>query len=112
MIRVLLAALLTGLLAGCGSSSGSDAGSPTGLEESLQPTPKKMAIKVYFADDLTSEASIVQPFSSWYLGLDSGEANLSSIYQRGAKLLAAVKAASWSATNAQTWIFIEEPANE
>ncbi len=64
-------------------------------------------VKVMFADSMTSETSVIQPYNDWYLGIDQEETSMAEMYANGWKLIQAVKLSA-VADHKQFWLIFEK----
>ncbi len=72
------------------------------------PTVSSKAVpKVYFADTLTSEDSVVQPYYDWYLSSNKEQSTLNELYSNSGRLNKIIKLNSIASDN-QFWIYTEE----
>lgn len=63
-------------------------------------------VKVMFADSLSSEISVIQPFNDWYLGSNSEKTTMQEMYQQGWKLIEMIKLNA-VASDKQFWLVFE-----
>lgn len=64
-------------------------------------------VKVMFADSMTSETSVIQPYNDWYLGIDEEETSLAEMYANGWRLIQAIKLSA-VADHKQFWLIFEK----